>query len=175
MYRLHIVFIFTVLVSARFLSAQTKPVGEYQVKAAFLYNFTRFVEWTPASFKAADSPFVIGIIGNGPFGIILDDIVKGEKAGGHQIMIRRYQNVKEIKDCHILYINAESLKIKQTLSALKGRNILTVSDAANFTRWGGIIRFYTEDNKVRFEINAAAAKTAKLRISSKLLNLARIY
>lgn len=151
--------------------AQTAPKA-YQVKAAFLYNFSQFVEWPPTAFSNQASPFVIGILGKDPFGAYLHELVKGERINGHPIQVQRYGDEKEIKNCHILFINLPSTI--NALSALENQSTLTVSDADNFARQGGMIRFFTENNKIRLEINPAAAKEASLNISSKLLRVAQI-
>ena len=154
--------------------AQKKAAPEYQVKAAFLYNFTQFVDWPSDAFPAEDSPFVIGIIGTDPFGEYLEEIIKGENIGGHPIVIKRYELRARNLDCHLLFINSRDPKaIREIVESTHGRSILTVSDAAGFERYGGIVRFFTENNKVRFKINSNTAKPARLNISSKLLAVAR--
>lgn len=146
---------------------------EYQVKAAFLYNFFQFVDWPPEAFPQPQTPLVIGIIGDDPFGAALDQIVRGEKVNGRPMVIMHFHSPAEIKVCHVLFVSrSENGDVREILSALKGRNILTVSDLDDFTRDGGIIRFVTENNKIRFIINMDAAKTANLRLSSKLLSAA---
>ena len=148
---------------------------EYNIKAVFLYNFARFVEWPASTLGNAETPFVIGILGDDPFRSVIDQTVAGEKIKGHPIVIQRYKTVHEIKHCHILYISArEATKLNEILFALKNKNVLTVSDMASFTATGGMIRFMTKDNKIRLQINPEAAKAADLNISSKLLNVAEI-
>lgn len=167
------IFIFLTLTTAQFAKAQT--AAEYQVKAVFLFNFTRFVDWPSTSFEAVNSPFVIGILGNDPFGTYIDETVNGENAGQHPIVIRRYKTTKDIDNCQILFINPDDAEqIKPILSELKEKNILTVSDANNFAALGGIIGFFMENNKIRMQINTDAAKAASLSISSKLLSVAKI-
>jgi hypothetical protein len=151
-------------------STQVTPTRAYQVKAAFLYNFSQFVEWPPASLNSPNSPFVIGILGPDPFGSYIDELVAGEKMEGHPIVVQRYADIKELKNCHILYINLPNPG--NIVASLDSRSVLTVSDA-NFTRAGGMIRFFTEKNKIKLEINPAAAKAARLNISSKLLRVAQ--
>lgn len=156
--------------------AQTKIASEYQLKAAFLYNFTRFIDWPSTAFSTPNAPFVIGIIGNDPFGVYMDEIIRGETVSGRPIIIQRYSTLNDIRQCHILYINTKDIKRgKEIISALENRSILTVSDASNFVKWGGVIGFYKEGNKVRLQINVASARAAQIEISSKLLNLARIF
>lgn len=157
------------------LYAQSKPAAEFQVKAAFLYNFTRFIDWPPTAFSSANAPFVIAIIGNDPFGDYLAQVIKSESVNNHRIIIKRYNQLKEVTDCHILFISPPATKkTKEILQLTEHRNILTVSDGDNFTNSGGIVSFYKENNKIRFEINISSAKAAQLEISSKLLTLARI-
>lgn len=155
------------------LGAQTSR--EYNIKAAFLYNFTQFVDWPPDAFPNPEAPFVIGVLGNDPFRKAIDDAVAGEKVKGHSIVVQRYQNVREIKNCNILFIsNTESAKLREILAALPNKNILTVSDIPDFATTGGIIRFMTKENKIKLQINLSASKVADLNISSKLLQLAEI-
>ncbi|MFT3911726.1 MAG: YfiR family protein [Ferruginibacter sp.] len=161
------------LLSTQFLKAQT--AAEYQVKAVFLYNFTRFVDWPAATFESATSPFVIGILGNDPFGNYIDETVSGESTGEHPIVIKRFKTVKDIDNCQILFINSTDAEtIKSVLSDTREKKILTVSDANNFASLGGIIGFFIENNKIRMQINTEAAKAASLSISSKLLGVAKI-
>jgi hypothetical protein len=147
----------------------------YNTRAAFLLNFTQFIEWPASAYPTVDAPFVIGILGEDPFGASLDETVAGEKVKGHTITIQRYQNVKDIKICHILFINnKEGTKLKEILPALPVKNILTVSDITDFATTGGIIRFRTNKNKIKLQINLSALKDADLSISSKLLKVADI-
>jgi hypothetical protein len=121
------------------------------------------------------SPIIIGVLGVDPFGSVLDETVQGEIVKGRRIEVRRYRKVGEISDCHILFISSsEASKVSSILASLKGRSILTVSDAEGFASAGGMIRFITDKNKIRFRINTDATKAANLSISSKLLQLAEI-
>jgi hypothetical protein len=157
------------------VSAQTPVAPEYQVKAVFIFNFTQFVEWSPSSFISAQSPFVIGVLGENPFGSYLEDVVSGEKVNGHPLVVYHYKNPEEIKTCHILFINKAGINSLEDISeSIKGKNVLTVSDAGGFLKQGSMIRFITRDNKIRIQINLEAAKEADLTISSKLLRLAEI-
>ncbi|MCW3110007.1 MAG: YfiR family protein, partial [Segetibacter sp.] len=148
---------------------------EYNIKAVFLYNFTQFVEWPSNTFPGPDAPFIIGILGDDPFHSSIDEAVANEKAKGHPIIVQRYRNVKDINNCHILFIsNTESGKLREILAALASKNILTVSDIPDFATTGGIIRFITKENKIKLQINLPASKDADLNISSKLLQVAEI-
>ena len=157
------------------LSAQAVTSPEYQVKAVFLFNFAQFVDWPPEAFPQAQTPLVIGILGNDPFGAYLDETVRGEKVNNRPLVVHRYRRIEEIKTCHVLFISeSEVNRLEQILSRLQGRNILTVSDAYGFALEGGIIQFVTEKNKIRLRINLGAAKAVGLTISSKLLRPAEI-
>lgn len=150
-------------------------VKEYQVKAVFLFNFAQFVDWPQEAFPSLDSPLVIGILGDDPFGPYLDEAIKGERVNNRPMIVRRYQRVEDIKVCHILFISrSEGSRMEKVLQQLKGRSILTVGDTDGFSEIGGIIRFAVESSKVRLKINLRAAKDAHLTISSKLLRPAEI-
>jgi hypothetical protein len=166
---------FALLVStAQSLSAQSAS-KEYQVKAAFLYNFSQFTEWPANVFPESQSPLVIGVLGEDPFGGYLDELLRGQRVSNHPLVVRRFHQVEEIRTCHILFVSrSEANKLEQIFAYLKGRNILTVGDADKFAVRGGMIRFVTANNKIRFRINVAAAKAANLTISSKLLRAAEI-
>lgn len=151
------------------------PPAEYQVKAVFLFNFTQFVQWPASTFINDQAPLIIGILGEDPFGPYLDKLVVGEKIDGHPLELRRYRRTDDFTSCHILFISrSESGQLDKVLGRLKGRSVLTVSDAENFSRYGGIIRFVTENGKIRLRVNLAEAKDAQLTISSKLLRPATI-
>jgi len=163
------------LVPAAHLGAQAARPSEYQVKAVFLFNFAQFVDWPPEALPDADTPLVIGVLGEDPFGGLLDQTVGGERLGGRPFQVRRYQSVDEVKACHILFISrSEGDRPEAILAGLKRRPILTVSDADAFAKHGGMIRFVTDQNRIRLQINLAAAEAGHLRISSKLLRVAEI-
>lgn len=153
-------------------SAATK---EYEVKAAFLFHFTQFVEWPDSTFADADAPFCIGVLGDDPFGTTLDQIVKDETVHKHKISIKRSHDAADLKGCQILFVsNSEKDHLQQILSSLNESSILTVGESDGFTRQDGIINFYLDEKKVRFEIKPDAAKRRGLKISSQLLGLGRI-
>lgn len=155
--------------------SQTEVSKEYQLKAVFLFNFIQFVQWPETSFEEESSPFIIGILGNDPFGFFLDKTVEGEAVNGHPLVVQRYRSVEEIGKCHILFVGISDRKvINQALDSLSDKNILTVSDLQNFGAHGGMIGFVTREGKVRFQINHKAAEEANLIISTKLLRLAEI-
>jgi hypothetical protein len=165
---------FLLILAALLFESQTTDTREYQIKAAFIFNFTQFVEWSPEAFPDPESPMIIGILGADPFGTYLEETVTDEKVNGHPIIIEHYKNIGEVKTCHILFINQAEIKKPDALLNLQKKNILTVSDGANFINQGGVIRFFTKNNKTQIQINPDAAKEANLVISSKLLRVAEI-
>ena len=144
-----------------------------QVEAVFLFYFSQFVDWPSGAFAAPNAPVVIGVLGEDPFDGTLDQAVAGEHVNGRSIVVRRVNSIAGATGCHILYISSsEASQLPQILSALKGRNVLTVSDLDNFGQSGGMIRFVLIDQHVRLRINAQAAQAAGLKLSSKLLRAA---
>ena len=163
------------LASATLLGTPLTTSREYQIKAVFLFNFAQFVEWPPDTLAQAQTPLVIGVLGDDPFGSALDDTVRNEKVGEHTLVIQRYRRPEDINTCHILFISpSESARLEHTLAVLKDRSVLTVCDADGFAARGVMIRFLTESNKIRLRINLGAVKSAGLTISSKLLRPAEI-
>jgi hypothetical protein len=154
--------------------AHPQAPSEYQIKAAFLYNFARFIEWPTESFKGEGEPLVVGVLGDDPFGSILDQSLNGKSINGRQLTIKRLKWGQNLRDCQLLFICAsEKKRLAQILDSLKGVGVVTISDLNNFCQQGGLIGFILEDNKVRFVINTDVAEQARLRISSKLLSLAK--
>jgi len=158
--------------------ADSPDSSEYLIKAGFIYNFAKLVEWPTTAFPQPDSPIVIGILGNDPFGATLDTIVADKKIDGRAFAVRRLRwskDSKDLKGCNILFVSSsEKEHIDSVVETMKGLPILTIGDAPGFAKRGGIINFTLEDNKVRFEVNVEAAKHADLTISSRLLTLAKI-
>ena len=152
--------------------------SEYLIKAGFIFNFAKFVEWPTSAFAQPDSPIVIGILGTDPFGTIIDQIVQDKKIGARGFVVKRLKwgsDVKDLKDCKILFVSAsEKAHMDELLQIVKGLPVLTVGETPGFAERGGVIRFVLEDNRVRFEVNVEAAHQAELTISSRLLTLARI-
>ena len=141
---------------------------EYQVKAAFLFNFLKFVEWPPS---APDTPWVIGVLGHDPFGETLDLTVRGKIVNGRKVDVRRYDKASDVRDCNILFIGRDDYE-RTGIPAQPG--MLTVGESSGFLKAGGAITFYIEDNRVRFEIRQASARSAGLHVSSQLLKLGRV-
>ena len=143
---------------------------EYQLKAVFLFNFAQFVEWPSQGEPDRKTPFVIGILGDDPFGSYLDDLVRNEKVGDRPLVVRRYQRPGDISSCQIVFICRSELRsLNAILADVKEHSVLTVSDLDGFTRQGGMVRFAMENGKIRLRINVEAAKAGNLKISSKIL------
>jgi hypothetical protein len=154
--------------------AQAPKAPEYSLKAAYLLNFTQFVEWPSNVFASVDAPIVIGVLGEDPFGSALDQAVREKKVHGRSLEIRRSKQISDLRGCHVLFVCASEVKrLSEILAAARRSGILTVSDIDRFVEQGGVISFVTENNKVRFEINMNAAAAAELRISAQLLRLAK--
>jgi hypothetical protein len=154
--------------------AQDAPPSEYQVKAAFIFNFAKFIEWPPKSFARPDTPLTIGVLGDNPFGANLEETLKGKTLNNRALVAKHCQNIDEAKTCHVLFVSAsESKRVPEILGELGKSSILTISDTERFTREGGMINFFREGNVFRFEINDQAARNAGLKIASKLLELSR--
>ncbi len=152
--------------------AQDTP-SEYQVKAAFLFNFAKFVEWPDAAFPAPNSSFIIGVLGDDPFGPALDKAVEGKTLNDRKIVVRRFDQAGEVKGCQMLFISrSEQKNLGKILEHLGKSNTLMVSEMPQMLARGGMINFLIEEHKVRFDINPDAAERAGLKISSKLLQLA---
>lgn len=141
---------------------------ESQVKAAFLLNFTKFVDWPASSFAAPDSPLAICVLGKDPFGGALDDVVRGEAVGSHRLIVRRIRQAPAPHTCQVLFVSAGE---KLPDGAVRG--VLTVGEGDRFLREGGMIAMVIDNRKVRFDINQAATTNAGLSLSSRLLEVAR--
>lgn len=151
--------------------AQQSRPEEYQVKAVYLYNFGRFVEWPAVS--STNVPFTICILGHDPFGAVLDDTLSGEAIGNLKLVAKRISNLRDAASCRILFISSsESARTREILAHLEKSPVLTVSDTPGFTTSGGMIQFVLKENKVRFEVNLASAEKAGLSFSSQLLKVA---
>ena len=156
------------------IQAQDAKPSEYGVKAAFLYNFAKFVDWPVDAFKDDQSPICLSVLGDDPFGPALDSI-RDKTVRGRPLIVRRCKSLEQVAGSHIVFISlSEKGKLRPILNGLKRSSTLTVSEAERFGQQGGMINFITVDNKIQFEINPEAAQRVKLKISSQLLKLARI-
>ena len=150
-------------------------IEEYQIKAAFLFNFAKFVEWPAQAFKSADSPIEICVLGPDPFGSSLDKAVEGKAVGNRRFVIREVRDAPQAGECHILFVSAAGwAQSRAVLRDIKKCCVLTVGETGEFIAGGGMINLRLEEARVRMEINPDAAERAGLRISSKLLSLAEI-
>jgi hypothetical protein len=158
----------------RWVSAQSNPSGEYQVKAAFLFHFAQFVDWPPEAFKDAASPLTYCTVGEDPFHGALDASMSGKTIGPRPVRVLHFKRAQDIQNCEVLFLGGQEQKsIPAALANLRGNPVLTVGESEHFVQDGGMIGFLLEDNKVRFEINLDAAGRAKLKISARLLTLAK--
>lgn len=153
--------------------AIAQAASEYEVKAGYLYNFITFTEW-PAD-AIPNGSIVIGVVGDDPFGRAIDAIVRGKTVNGRSIQIRRIGSGQDCRGCQVLFIAAsEKRHYGKILDSLRGTSTLTVADMDGFARDGGVINFFIEERRVKFEININAAARARLKLSSRMLKSARI-
>ena len=153
----------------------SKTVSEYQVKAVFLYNFTKFVNWPADADSSIKASFVIGIVGEDPFRAILENTVGEERVQDHPIVIQRFRSDETVTNCNILFIaRSEKDRVKAVLEQVKGRAILTVADTPQAAEQGVMINLSLVEGSVKMEINQTAVESAGLQISAKVLSLARI-
>lgn len=170
-----------VLIVALTLAASTHVGGaeisvakEYQLKAAFLYNFTKFADWPAHCFSGTNSPIVLGILGRNPFGTELEKTITDRKVNGRSIVVRPVNNAREALETHVLFVSgAEDNRLEELAQAISGAPILTVGESEMFARRNGIINFFIESDKLRFDINMDAADRAGLKISAQLQKLAK--
>ncbi len=184
--------------SAQSFQVAATPRNEYETKAGYLLNFVEFIDWPPGAFPHPQSPLILGILGKDPFGPELEKL-QSKVMGGRKLEIKRFKGslefrgqetpgrrqddlvlkkarkLAELRSCHILFISSsEKNYVPVILKPLKGASVLTVSETASFALEGGIINFFDDGNRVQLEINLDAADQARLKISSKLLSLAKI-
>jgi hypothetical protein len=157
------------------MSGRGQVVEEYQVKAAFLYNFAKFVEWPSQAFLTPKDPITVCVFGHNPFGEALEEVIHGKSIDGRSFVYRQVSDSEGASACQILFVaSSESKHFRAINGNLKPMGILTVGEAQGFAADGGVINFKLDDGRVRFEINIDAAEHEQLRISSKLLSLAQI-
>jgi hypothetical protein len=177
-WRMHMVIPLMPLVSTAALAGAGllgQTMDEYQVKAAFLYNFAKFVEWPAEEFKTPRDPIVVCVLGHNPFGSSLEDVIRGKSIDGRAFAFRQVSNAEQAGACQILFVGSEDEKrFRSLVRGLKPAGILIVGEMQGFAADGGIINFKLDGDRVRFQINVDAADRAQLHISSKLLSLAEI-
>ena len=155
--------------------AQDASVSEADLKAAFLFNFTKFIEWPAEAFGAEDAPVAVGVYGDEEFAKTLRTLLADKKAHGRPFTVKRLTNPQEAKTCQILFFRESQTRIMgQVYESIKRLPILTVGESDEFLDEGGMFNLFFEDKQLRFEVNPATAENAKLTVSSKLLRLAKI-
>ena len=148
---------------------------EYQVKAAFLFNFAKFIEWPDKAFQAEKGPISVCVFRYDPFGSALDEIIHGKAIGDRLVQAKRITELGELKACQIVFVSArEEKRLQEILNGVKGTSALVVGESEDFAARGGGIQFFVEANKLRFAVNVDAMQRAQLKVSSKLLALAKI-
>jgi hypothetical protein len=156
-------------------AAWSQHAEEYRVKAAFLFNFAKFVEWPPQAFTNSTDPIRICVLGKDPFGSVLEDAVRDKTAEGRTFLVRQVSGGQPAAGCQILFISSsERKRLAAILGEIKGDGVLTVGETDTFASDGGMINFKIESGRVCLQINVAAAEQSRLHISSKLLSLAQI-
>jgi len=167
-------FLLLALVSVHAATAQDRRAAEVQIKAAFLYKFGDFVQWPPAAFARPDSPFVIGVLGAEDVAAALDGLVADRTLQGRPIAVRRLRRGDGPAGLHVLFIGqAESARMAETLALARGHPLLIVTESENALAAGSMINFVPEENRVRFDVALAAAEREQLKISARLLSVAR--
>ena len=155
--------------------SQSQSKSEYALKAVFLYNFCRFIEWPKSEFASPADPIIIAVVGEDPFGHLLEEAVHDETVRGRSIQIQRYRNGDSIGHCHLLFISrSESRRVDGILAAVGGKSVVTVGETDAFIDRGGMIALTAERNRVRIHINPALLRAANLDVSSKLLRVAEV-
>ena len=156
-------------------SAQAQSEWELKLKAAFLFNIAKFVEWPAKAFPSDGPPFKLCIFGKDPFSSLIDDAFEGRSVKGRSIRVERPGSIQGSKGCHLFFIStSEGSKVSRMLERLHSNNALTVSEIDGFARSGGIIEFYKKENNLKIEVNQKVAKQASLKVSSKLLRIGKV-
>jgi hypothetical protein len=156
--------------------SQAAPAAqEYQIKAVFLFNFVNFITWPPNAFKQESDPFRICLLGEDPFGVVLDLTVEDHTVEGRDLKILRLKDIQMIRSCQILFIsNSEQARHKDILKTIRTLPVLSIGDNDDFIQQGGMIKFFNHNNKIRLGVNPDALETVGLKANANLLNLAII-
>lgn len=155
-------------------AAGSDPDLEYKVKAAFLYNFAKFVSWPAEKFASPQSPIEICVLEPDPFGAILDETIRGKTVDGRPLLVRRGNQLESLRECHLLYADdSGTRRVEQIFSQLAQNAVMTVH-SGDHVLGSGVARFFLDDRRIRFEINAASAERAGLQLSAKLQSVAVI-
>lgn len=172
-----LILLVSLFVVAGAMPVAAQPAAEFEVKAAFLYNFIRFIDWPEEAFAGPSDPIVIGVLGReDPFESRLKTAVRGKTIDGRPLEVRFAQRIEEIDNAHLIYISDSAPEPQaDILAAVARRPVVTVGETPGFTASGGVVRFFVRDRRIAFEINPRAAERKGLRISSRLLSLADVY
>lgn len=156
-------------------AADSAVALEYKVKAGYLFNFAKFIEWPDAAFSSPSAPFVVAVLGEDPFGSILEDALSTQSVNGRGFVIRRLKNAEGQDQCHILFLpKSEKDRARAVLEALRNRPVLTVGEAEGFSQIGGMINFNLIAGHLKIDANPQAISAASLKVSSKLLAVAKV-
>lgn len=157
------------------MPAQNSPSIEYQLKAAFLLNFAKFIEWPPDAIPGNTTPISICVFKYDPFGSALEEILRGKNINDRTLVARRIKDLPELRTCQVLFVSAkEDKSLPEILSSASGTSVLVVGESEDFAQRGGAIQFVLEANKLRFAVNVDAVQRARLSVSAKLLTMAKI-
>jgi hypothetical protein len=157
------------------IQPQAGPSVEYQVKAAFLLNFARFIEWPPDAFQNEKTPITLCVFRYDPFGSALDEVIRGKAVNNRDLLARRVNDLQDVKACQLVFVSdREDAHLSEISNHLRGTSALVVGEAAGFAERGGTVQFFLENNKLRFAVNVDAVARARLQVSSRLLALAKI-
>jgi uncharacterized protein DUF4154 len=155
--------------------AQVNPPVEYEAKAAFLFNFVKFVEWPPDAFQSERSPITLCVFRYDPFGSTLDEVIAGQTLNNRRLVVQRINRPLDSKPCQLVFVsNREEKHLPEILKSLEGASALVVGEGEDFAEHGGTIQYFLENKQLRFAVNVDAVQRARLTVSSKLLALARI-
>ena len=156
-------------------AADPETLTEYQIKAGFFFNFTRFVEWPQRAFATPTSPILACVVGETPLTDLLTDVAAGKVVNGRQVSIRRVKPSDDLRGCNLLFISAaEQRHTAEMLESLKNMNTLTVGETRGFAQAGGMINFAIQENKVKLELNLDTTTRAGLKVNSKLIGVSRL-
>jgi hypothetical protein len=162
------------LLAAHPAAAQGSVTSEYRTKASFLATFPSFIDWPESAFSAAQAPFVVCVVGDFRFGTSLAEVTRSASAHGRRVEVRWVHKDQELRNCHILFVSrSESKRYAQVLQVVQGADVLTVGETPDFLSAGGALSFLLQNETLQFEVNLLAANDAHLRVSSRLLALAR--
>jgi YfiR/HmsC-like len=165
----------SLLLAGSTVEPQSQPLSEDEIKTGFLFNFTKFVEWPSDAFANPGAPMVLGMVGDGPVADLLSETAAGKTVNGRAVVVLRFKEGQDLRNCQILFVNlSERKRLPQILEHVKGSPVLTVGETGGFVQSGGMINFYVEDNRVRLEINLDATARARVKISAKLIAVARL-